>query len=99
MTIFDELLPDLPAATGRRAVFAGQVSDPSHDRWARIEWLVGDYHFARQVSFIVQGPTRGLGVLPQGAMLSDAVLADGTRRQFGELGLLYVAGRSAIRMR
>ena len=58
--------------------------------------MVGDYFIKNDLAtFIVQSPTRVLGVIPQGGNLVDATLNDGsTVDHFGELGLMYVLGRT-----
>ncbi len=90
--------PQLPDPTGGApAAFAGQVSDASQlVKGPAQSGLVGDYFIKNDVaSFIVQAPTRVLGVIPQGGNLVDATLNDGTTvDQFGELGLFYNLGRT-----
>jgi hypothetical protein len=93
-----DFLPQLPAPTGDpQAAFAGQVTDPSQLIPGPAQsGLVGDYFIKNdKVSFIIQSPTRVLGVIPQGGNVVDAALADGTQLdQFGELGMMYLVGRT-----
>ena len=58
--------------------------------------VIGDFYIRNdKVSFIIQAATRVLGVIPQGGNVVDAALADGTQvDQFGELALIYLAGRT-----
>src|SRR5439155_9422008 len=96
----DDFFPDLPAPTGDAQIaFAGQVTDPSQLVTGPAQsGLVGDFYLKNdRVTFIVQAPTRVIGVIPQGGNLVDAALTDGTNQlvadQFGELGLVYLLGR------
>lgn len=93
--------PDLPDATGEsQAVFAGEVTDPSQLVTGPAQsGLVGDFYIKNdRVTFIIQAPTRVIGVVPQGGNVIDAVLTDGTKQtvedHFGELGLIYMLGRT-----
>jgi hypothetical protein len=94
----EDYYPTLPSPTGgAQQAFAGQVSDPSQlIAGPAASGMVGDFFIRNdKVSFIVQSPTRVLGVIPQGGNVVDAVLADGTQvDQFGELGLIYLVGRT-----
>lgn len=94
----DDFLPPIPAATGgAQEAFAGQVTDPSQLIPGPAQsGIVGDYFIRNdRVGFIVQSPTRVLGVLPQGGNVVDAALADGSQvDHFGELGMLYLVGRT-----
>ncbi len=97
----EDYYPDLPAETGEaQAAFAGQVTDPSQlVTGPAVSGLVGDYFIKNdKVSFIVQSPTRVIGVLPQGGNVVDAVLTSGGTQtvedHFGELGLIYLFGRT-----
>ncbi len=93
--------PDLPEETGEpQAVFAGEVTDPSQLVTGPAQsGLVGDFYIKNdRVTFIIQAPTRVIGVVPQGGNVIDAVLTDGTKQtvedHFGELGLIYMLGRT-----
>jgi hypothetical protein len=94
----EDFLPPIPEATGgAQEAFAGQVTDPSQLIPGPAQsGIVGDFYIKHdRVSFIVQAPTRVLGVLPQGGNVVDAVLTDGTQvDHFGELGLIYLVGRT-----
>lgn len=93
-----DFLPDLPAPTGEpQAAFAGEVTSPDQlVPGPAVSGLVGDFFIKNdQVSFIVQAPTRVIGVVPQGGNVVDAVLADGSvQDHFGELSLIYLLGRT-----
>ena len=96
-----DFYPPTPAPTGEaQIVFAGQVTDPSQLVTGPAQsGLVGDFFIKNdQVTFIIQAPTRVIGVIPQGGNVVDAVLTDGTHQlvddHFGELGLIYLLGRT-----
>lgn len=93
--------PDLPDSTGgAQEVFAGEVTDASQLVTGPAQsGLVGDFYMKNdKVTFIIQAPTRVIGVVPQGGNVVDAVLTDGTKQivedHFGELGLIYMLGRT-----
>src|SRR5258706_10500141 len=93
--------PTLPPATGAaQSVFTGAVTDPSQlvSGPAR-SGMVGDFFIKNdRATFIVQAPTRVIGVIPQGGNVVDAVLTDNGVQtvddHFGELGLIYLLGRT-----
>jgi hypothetical protein len=96
-----DYFPDLPPPTGEpQDVFAGEVTDASQLVTGPAQsGLVGDFFIKNdRVTFIVQAPTRVIGVIPQGGNVVDAVLTDGTTQvvddHFGELGLIYLLGRT-----
>jgi len=96
-----DYFPTLPPTTGEpQAAFAGEVTDPSELPTGPAQsGLVGDFFLKNdKVTFIIQAPTRVIGVIPQGGNVVDAVLTDGTRQtvddHFGELGLIYLLGRT-----
>src|SRR5678815_5267094 len=96
-----DYFPDLPPPTGEpQAVFAGEVTDASQLVTGPAQsGLVGDFFIKNdRVTFIIQSPTRVIGVIPQGGNVVDAVLTDGTTQvvddHFGELGLIYLLGRT-----
>ena len=93
--------PDLPDPTGgAQQAFAGEVTDASQLVTGPAQsGLVGDFFIKNdKVTFIIQAPTRVIGVIPQGGNVVDAVLTDGTTQtvddHFGELGLIYLFGRT-----
>lgn len=93
--------PKIPSPTGgAQQAFAGEVTDPGELITGPAQsGLVGDFYIRNdRVSFIVQAPTRVIGVIPQGGNLVDATLTDGTAQltedHFGELGMIYVLGRT-----
>ncbi len=96
-----DYFPPLPSETGEaQAAFAGEVTDVSQLPTGPAQsGLVGDFFIKNdRVTFIVQAPTRVIGVIPQGGNVVDAVLTDGTTQtvedHFGELGLIYLLGRT-----
>src|ERR1700761_9176387 len=93
--------PALPGPTHEpQAASAGQVTDAAQLVTGPAQsGLVGDFFLKNdRVTFIIQAPPRVIGVSPQGGNVVDAVLTDGTHQtvddHFGELGLLYLAGRT-----
>jgi len=95
-----DYFPELPPTGGPQGASAGEVTDPSELVTGPAQsGLVGDFYIKNdKASFIIQAPTRVIGVIPQGGNLVDAVLTDGTRQivedHFGELGLFYRFGRT-----
>ncbi len=98
----DDYYPELPPTGGARGASAGQVTETGQLISGPAQsGLVGDYFIKNDVaSFIVQSPTRVIGVIPQGGNLIDAALLDpatGAQRvedHFGELSLIYLVGRT-----
>lgn len=97
----EDYYPELPKETGgAQEVFAGEVTDASQLVTGPAQsGLVGDFFMKNdKVTFIIQAPTRVIGVVPQGGNIVDAVLTDGTKQivedHFGELGLIYMLGRT-----
>ena len=94
-----DFYPPIPTSPGT-GVTAGQVTDASQlVTGPAVSGLVGDFFMKNdRVTFIVQAPTRVIGVIPQGGNVVDAVLTDGTHQtvedHFGELGLIYLLGRT-----
>jgi hypothetical protein len=93
--------PDLPPPTGEaQRAFAGEVTDASQLLTGPAQsGMVGDFFLRNdRATFIVEAPTRVIGVIPQGGNLVDIALTDGTRQltadHFGELGLIYRLGRT-----
>lgn len=93
--------PDLPDETGgAQEVFAGEVTEAAQLVTGPAQsGLVGDFFIKNdRATFIIQAPTRVIGVIPQGGNVIDAVLTDGTKQivedHFGELGLIYMLGRT-----
>ncbi len=101
----DDYYPTLPPASGARGASAGQVTDPGQlIAGPARSGLVGDYFIRNDVaSFIVQGPTRVIGVVPQGGNLVDAAYVDASGElvadHFGELSLIYLVGRTCAHER
>lgn len=100
-TGLEDYYPSLPPPTGEpQQVFAGEVTDESQlVQGPARSGIVGDFYIKNdRATFIIQAPTRVIGVIPQGGNLVDAVLTDGTSQivddHFGELGLIYLLGRT-----
>src|SRR2546427_404211 len=96
-----DYFPPLSDPTGlAQSAWAGAVTDPSQLVTGPAQsGLVGDFFIKNdRVTFIVQAPARVIGVIPQGGNVVDAVLTDGTKQivddHFGELGLIYLLGRT-----
>jgi hypothetical protein len=95
-----DYFPKLPPTGGAQQVYAGQVTDPSQLLTGPAQsGLVGDFFIKNaKATFIIQAPTRVIGVIPQGGNLVDAALTDGTHQltddHFGEIGLVYLLGRT-----
>jgi hypothetical protein len=95
--------PDLPEPTGEaQAVFVGEITQANAGELVTgpaATGMVGDLFMRNdRASFIISAPTRVISVIPQGGNVIDAVLRDATgpisEDHFGELGLLYVLGRT-----
>jgi hypothetical protein len=95
-----DYFPKLPPTGGAQVASAGQVTDPSQLLTGPAQsGLVGDFFIKNdKATFIIQAPTRVMGVIPQGGNVVDAALtANGqqlTADHFGELGLIYLLGRT-----
>ena len=92
--------PELPPTGGAQGASAGQVTEASELVSGPAQsGMVGDFFIKNdKVTFIIQAPTRVIGVVPQGGNVVDAVLTDGTQQvvedHFGELSLIYLLGRT-----
>jgi hypothetical protein len=101
----DRFLPPLPAPDGTaQSVWAGAITTAN----AATETipgpatggLVGDYYMKNsRARFVIQAPSRFVGVNPYGGTVLDAALrgedgADVTVDQLGEVGFLYLVGRT-----
>jgi hypothetical protein len=96
--------PEVPKPTGdAQSVFAGAITTANTNELiegpAR-SGLVGDYFMRNSKGrYVIQSPTRVIGVVPQGGNLVDAVPLDSAGNDdgvdhFGELSLVYVLGRT-----
>src|SRR6185369_12136116 len=75
----EDFFPDLPPTTGEaQSVFAGQVMDESQlVQGPAKSGLVGDFFIKNdKATFIIQAPTRVIGVIPQGGNVVDAALTE-----------------------
>lgn len=100
-TGLEDYYPDLPPTGGSAGASAGQVTDTTQLLTGPAQsGLVGDYFLKNdRVSFIVQSTARVIGVVPQGGNLVDAAMigpdgAQTVQDHFGELSLIYLAGRT-----
>lgn len=100
----DDFLPDLPGPTGEsQAVFAGEITADQADELlpgSAASGMIGDFYMRNaRGHYVIQAPTRVIGVVPQGGNLVDAVpLADdgspAAEDHFGELSMVYLLGRT-----
>ncbi|HVV84838.1 MAG TPA: CehA/McbA family metallohydrolase [Kofleriaceae bacterium] len=93
--------PELPPTGGAAGARAGAITDPGElVTGPAAQGQVGDFVLANaKVKFIVGAPTRVIGVVPQGGNVIDAVRLDAAGQptdldQFGELSMVYKAGRT-----
>jgi hypothetical protein len=101
----DELLPPVPAPDGTaRATFAGAIGPGRESELipgpAR-SGLVGDTFMRNaRARFVIQAPGRSIGIVPYGGNVVDAVAVGGDDQDhFGELGLVYLLGRTCEQQR
>ncbi len=100
----DGYLPETPKPTGdAQSVWAGAITTANPEELIAgpaKSGLVGDFFIRNaKARYVIQAPTRVIGVVPQGGNLVDAVplAADGTDAavdHFGELSLVYLVGRT-----
>lgn len=100
----DDFLPEIPKPTGdAQSVWAGQISADNSQELIdgpASSGLVGDFFMRNSRGrFVIQSPTRVIGVVPEGGNLVDAVPLDANgddaaEDQFGELSLIYLVGRT-----
>src|SRR6187455_1459368 len=97
-----DFLPSVAPADGTaRGTFAGAITGENEliPGPAR-SGLVGDtFMRSSRARFVIQAPGRSIGIVPFGGNVIDAVLLDGeghdvTGDQFGELGMVYLLGRT-----
>ena len=93
--------PDLPPTGGATGASAGQVTEASQlVTGPATSGMIGDFFIANdKVRFIIQAPTRVIGVIPQGGNIMDAAEIGPNGEQvlpdhFGELSLIYKLGRT-----
>src|SRR5688500_16474964 len=73
----EDYYPTLPPTTGEaQQAFAGEVTDAAQlVRGPAQSGMVGDFFIKNdRASFIIQAPTRVIGVIPQGGNVVDAAL-------------------------
>ena len=100
----DDYLPEIPPPTGEaQSVYAGVVDSSNADAelmpGSAASGLVGDLYIRNaRARFVIQGPERVIGVIPQGGNLVDAqpIGPDGPigEDHFGELSAMYILGRT-----
>jgi hypothetical protein len=100
-TGLEDYYPELPPTGGAVVASAGEVTDASQLIPGPAQsGLIGDFYIKNdKVAFIVQAPTRVIGVVPQGGNIVDAALIDAAGQpvqldHFGELSLVYLVGRT-----
>lgn len=100
----DDFLPEVPAPTGEpQRVWAGAITQDNPEELIpgpAASGMIGDY-FLRNARgrYVIQAPTRVMGVVPQGGNLVDAVPLgpdgrDMAADHFGELSFMYLLGRT-----
>jgi hypothetical protein len=97
-----DYFPDDPKPTGEaQSVWAGQITAESASELIpgpASAGMPGDYFMRNsKARFVIQAPARVIGAVPQGGNLVDAVPLDASgddaaADQFGELGLIFMAG-------
>jgi hypothetical protein len=100
----DDFLPEVPAPTGEaQSVWAGEITQASSAELVEgpaRSGMIGDFYLRNSRGrFVVQAPTRVIGVVPPGGNLVDAVALDANGEpvvgdHFGELSLVYQLGRT-----
>ncbi len=96
-----QFLPPLPAPDGKSpSVFAGAIAQgnaaeliPGPAATGR----VGDYFMRNaKVRFVIEAPTRVIGIVPWGGNVVDATFVGGDAPgdQLGEIGMVYYLGRT-----
>lgn len=100
----EDFLPEVPAPNGEpQSVYAGEITAASAaeivEGPAR-SGMLGDFYLRNSRGrFVIQAPTRVIGVVPPGGNLVDAVALDDAGDpiagdHFGELSLVYQLGRT-----
>ena len=101
----DDFLPEVPEPTGgAQAVFAGRITTENAateiPAGPASTGLVGDLYLRNaKAHFVIQAPSRAVGVNPYGGTLVDAIALDESGapiapEQFGEMSIMYQAGRT-----
>ncbi len=99
----EDFYPELPPEGGAQAAFAGAITAANTDELltgVAAQGQVGDFYLRNdKVRITIGASTRVIGVVPQGGNLIDAALIGADGRQllddhFGELSLIYKAGRT-----
>jgi hypothetical protein len=93
--------PELPPTGGAPGAEAGTITRADQlVAGPAAQGQLGDFYLANaKAKFIVGAPTRVIGVVPQGGNVIDVVRLDAAGRpvdadQFGELSMVYKAGRT-----
>ncbi len=97
-----DFLPEVPAPDGTaRSTFAGPITDPADLIPGQASsGLVGDFFMrSSRARFVIQAGERSIGIVPFGGNVIDAVALgddgeDLSTDHLGELGLIYLAGRT-----
>lgn len=104
--VLDDFLPELPPVTGEsQSSFAGAITTENTDEkiaGPAASGIVGDYFIRNgKVRFVVQAPTRVVGVVPAGGNVVDASYLDSEGNDlspdhFGEVSMMYQIGRDCL---
>lgn len=93
--------PPLPATGGAQGVWAGEITAAASAELLTgpaAQGQIGDFFMRNdKARFVIGAPTRVIGVVPQGGNVIDAALIVGGAPlpdHFGELSLVYKAGRT-----
>jgi hypothetical protein len=100
----EDFLPEIPQPTGdAQAVWAGAITTSNTEDLIdgpATSGMVGDFYMRNAAGrYVIQSPTRVIGVIPQGGNLVDAVAVDAdgndvSEDHFGELSMVYLLGRT-----
>ncbi|MBZ0238171.1 MAG: CehA/McbA family metallohydrolase [Deltaproteobacteria bacterium] len=99
----EDFYPELPPTGGAQGAWAGEITSANPEELMTgpaAQGQIGDFYIRNEkVRFVVSAPTRLIGVVPQGGNIMDAaeIGPDGTQLlpdHFGELSLIYKAGRT-----
>ncbi len=99
----DDYFPELPPTGGAQGAFVGEIGAANVNELLTgpaAQGQVGDFFLRNdKIRLIISAPTRVIGVVPQGGNIMDAaeIGPGGTQLlpdHFGELSLIYKAGRT-----
>lgn len=99
----EDFYPELPPTGGAQSAWAGEITSANPEELMTgpaAQGQIGDFYIRNErVRFVVSAPARVIGVVPQGGNIMDAaeIGPGGTQLMpdhFGELSLIYKAGRT-----